>query len=181
MADPVADPEPGPGGRLTDAEVEERLDELDELLAEVEAIPGRAGEAARDAVSALAAVYGEALARTLAAGADAGAARRLVDDPLVGHLLALHGLHPDPPEQRAARAVAEIGDQLQGGVSLDGVDGGVARITLAASGCGSGELAASVRDIVIAAAPELAEVEATSAPATSAFIPVQSLHRARRP
>src|SRR3954453_17142756 len=49
--------------RLADAAVRERLTGLDELLERVEQIPGPAGELALEAVSALAEIYGEALAR----------------------------------------------------------------------------------------------------------------------
>ena len=56
--------------RLDDAAVRERLTGLDELLERVEQIPGPAGELALEAVSALAEVYGEALARALALAAE---------------------------------------------------------------------------------------------------------------
>lgn len=163
--------------RLTDDEVEERLGYLDDLLARVEAMPEPHGQIAGDALSGLSEIYGEALARMLAA-AGADLAERLASDPLVGHLMVLHGLHPSPPEQRVKEAIQEIEELLgkPGSVQLTGVEAGIARVSVTASGCGSQGLSSSVRDIVLGAAPELVGVEtAESAPA--AFIPVDSLHR----
>lgn len=88
---------------LAGAEVEQRLSRLDGLLERLEAMPGGGGQLAREAVAALAGVYGEALRRTLTvAGSDAADA--LGADPLVGHLMVLHGLHPDPGSIEEAMA-----------------------------------------------------------------------------
>jgi hypothetical protein len=82
--------------RIDDAGVEEIVGRLDALLERVESMPGEDGEAARDAVSSLALTYGEALARALAAAGPV-AVERLSRDPLVGHLMVLHGLQPPAP------------------------------------------------------------------------------------
>lgn len=171
----------GSPGRLADAEVEERLTHLDGLLGGIEEMPGTGGEMARAAVSALAEVYGEALARAVTVASSApGAVRRLASDQLVGHLMALHGLHPDPPERRVEEAISQIQSRLHGGgsVELAGIEGGVARVEVATTGCGSQDLPSSVRDIVLAAAPDLAGVEAArAAQPAPAFIPVEALRR----
>lgn len=171
-----------PGSRIADGEVEELLGHLDSLLARIEEMPGAEGDLAREAVGALAEVYGEALARMLAVAADAPADRRLIaDDPLLGQLLVLHGLHPDPPQRRVEQAIAEIQTALHGGatVELAGIEGGTAHLRVAASGCGSADLAQSIEEIVLAAAPELAGVDA-AASAPAAFIPVEALNRRGR-
>lgn len=81
---------------MDDAQLEEVVARMDDLLERVEAMPGEDGEAARDAVSSLAVTYGEALARVLAAAGPV-AVERMSADPLVGHLMVLHGLQPPAP------------------------------------------------------------------------------------
>lgn len=165
--------------RLNDGEIEKRLTYLDDLLARVEAMPGPEGQIAGDALAALTQIYGEALARVLsAAGCEAVAAA--ADDPLVGHLMLLHGLHPSPPEQRVEQAILEMQELLgnRSAVQLSGIESGVARLSVTAGGCGSEGLSSSVRDIVLGAAPDLVAVETVeSAPGAHAFIPVDSLRR----
>jgi len=164
-------------------DVEATLADLDALLGRVEQLPGAAGELALEAVSALAEVYGAALARAVAIavrpGDDATAAA-LTADPLLGSLLALHGIHPDAAEVRVARAV----DGLPGGVEFLGITDGVADVRMGAGGgcgCGASAGAEEVRDAVLAAAPELAEVRTVAAPAAPAFVPLASLTRAPVP
>lgn len=165
--------------RLSDDDVEERLAYLDDLLARVEAMPGPEGQIAGDALALLTEIYGEALARLVAA-VDAQTVKEAAEDPLVGHLMLLHGLHPSPPEQRVEQAIFEI-QQLLGNpdaVQLSRIESGVARLSVTAGGCDSQGLSSSVRDIVLGAAPDLVAVEtAESAPGTNAFIPVDSLRR----
>lgn len=165
--------------RIGDAEVEELLGFLDSLLGRIEEMPGADGDIAREAVGMLAQVYGEALARMLAVSAgDPQARQRMAGDPLLGQLMVLHGLHPDPPERRVERAVADIQASLHGTatIELGAIDEGTAHLRVTASGCGSRELNRSIREIILGAAPELTEVDATSS-APAAFIPLGALHR----
>ncbi|GAA4858802.1 MULTISPECIES: NifU family protein [Saccharopolyspora] len=163
--------------RVDDAGVRERLARIDELLGQVEQAPGPAARIALDAVSALAEVYGEALARAVE---QAGAAREpLLADELVGHLLVLHDLHPDPPERRVARALDALRPELAARgveVALLGAADGVASVRLSGGGCGcsSAEAEEPVRAAVLAAAPELAEVRFDGA-AEAAFVPLDAL------
>jgi len=170
---------------LPDGAVRERVARLDDLLERLERIPGPGTELAMEAIELLTEVYGTALARVVAQ-VDAGTATSasLAADEVVGHLLVLHGLHPDPPEQRVARALAEVRDQLgdRAAVELTGIDDGVAKITVSASGCQStaAALAASVGDVVLGVAPELAGVEPVTVqpPVAPPLISVDSLlHR----
>jgi Fe-S cluster biogenesis protein NfuA len=161
--------------RLDDTAVRERLTGLDDLLERVEQIPGTAGELALEAVSALAEVYGEALARAMALTADPGA---FVADELLGHLLVLHGIHPDPVERRVARALDEMAPALRergGEVALAGLDDGVARVRLTVSGCGSAGVEEEVRTAVLAVAPELHDVRRETPPRAPTFVPLDSL------
>ncbi|MGW0336986.1 NifU family protein [Streptomyces sp. NPDC003011] len=189
----VADPREGAGPalRLDDDEVTARIARIDELLEKVQIAPGPMAQTAIDAVRVLTEVYGEALARVLD-HADAALAERLTEDELLGHLLVLHDLHPEPPDRRAARAVERLRPAVQergGDVTLDSVEGPVARVRLRTAGCGSGCGSASsgveeaVREAVLAAAPELTSVE--TVPETEsrppAFVPVDSLMRRAAP
>ncbi|MEU2223413.1 NifU family protein [Streptomyces sp. NPDC012751] len=173
-------------GRLADPAVEARLARLDEVLAALEATPGPALEAVR----LLTEVYGEALARVLD---DAGEAlrERLAGDELLGHLLVLHDIHPEPPERRAARAVERLRPAVrEGGGDLEwaGVEGRVARVRLSGgggggcgAGCGGGsaDVSGAVRAAVLALAPELESVEVVTAErrAAPAFVPLTAIRR----
>lgn len=170
----------GDSARLDDSAVHERLSKLEELLEQVEAIPGPAGEVALEAVSALADVYGEALARaTTYASAVPALIEEITRDELLGHLLVLHDIHPEPVEARVARALEDLRPAVQergGDVELAGIDQGVAKIRLSVSGCGSSGLEDAIRETVLAVAPELSGV--TSVPAggrDAAFIPLDAL------
>ncbi|MFF7258833.1 NifU family protein [Streptomyces sp. NPDC008159] len=178
--------------RLADPDVEARLARLDELLQEVESAPGPAARAATDAVRLLTEVYGEALARVLDQ-ADAPLAERLADDDLLGHLLVLHDIHPEPPEQRAARAVERLRPAVRergGDVEWAGMDGDVARVRLTSgggcgSGCGGGggggDVSTAVREAVLAMAPELTAVEPVPQAPAPAFVPLTTLKRRGAP
>ncbi|MFE5813737.1 NifU family protein [Streptomyces sp. NPDC056479] len=177
--------------RLADLEVEARLARLDELLAGLESAPGPTTRSATEAVRLLTEVYGEALARVLD-HADGQLAAHLTGDELLGHLLVLHDIHPEPTELRAARAVERLRPAVRergGDVEWAGVEGDVALVRVTsgggcASGCGSagGEVTAAIREAVLAVAPELTAVESVPAPserpAAPAFVPLTTLtHR----
>jgi Fe-S cluster biogenesis protein NfuA len=167
--------------QLDDAAVRKCLTRLEELLAQVEAIPGPAGELALDAVSALAQVYGEALARATGYAFRAPAVlESITGDELLAHLLVLHGIHPDPVERRVSHAVDKLRPTLQehgGDIELSGIAQGVATVQLSIKGCSSAGVEDAVREAVLAVAPELSDVQ--RAPATgqrdAAFIPLDAL------
>ncbi|MEU3860010.1 NifU family protein [Streptomyces sp. NPDC028722] len=177
--------------RLADPAVEARLARLDEVLAGLEAMPGPALEA----VALLTEVYGEALARVLDR-AEGPLRERLAEDELLGHLLVLHDIHPEPPERRAARAVEKLRPAVRergGELEWAGLEGQVARVRLKSggggcgSGCGSGggsgssDVTEAVRAAVLAVAPELTSVETVEATpkrvAAPAFVPLTSIRR----
>jgi Fe-S cluster biogenesis protein NfuA len=171
----------GDSARLDEEAVAERLSRLDGLLEQLERVPGPMTGAAIEAVRTLIEVYGEALARVLD-GADRSLVDRMAGDDLIGHLLVLHGIHPEPPERRAARAVDALRPAVRergGDIELADVTEGVARVRLAAKGCGSSSAALedAVREAVLALAPELTGVE--RAPGQDArrpaFVPLDAL------
>ncbi|MYR88880.1 NifU family protein [Streptomyces sp. SID685] len=177
-----------PAGRLADPAVEARLSRLDEVLAGLEHTPGPALEAVR----LLTEVYGEALARVLD-GADERLGARLAGDELVGHLMVLHGVHPQPLAERAERAMERLRPAVRergGDLTWAGVEGEVARVRLdsgskggCGGGCGSGsaDISAAVREAVLAVAPELSEVEIVpngeERKAAPAFVPLNTIKR----
>ncbi|GAA3154349.1 hypothetical protein GCM10010521_47690 [Streptomyces rameus] len=174
--------------RLPDPAVEARLGRLDEVLAGLEGTPGPALEAVR----LLTEVYGEALARVLD-HAEEPLRRTLAEDELLGHLLVLHEIHPEPPERRAARAVEKLRPAVRergGDLVWAGVDGRVARVRLTGgggcgSGCGGGsaDVIGAVRAAVLAVAPELESVEAVAEErkAAPAFVPLSTIKRRALP
>jgi hypothetical protein len=177
-----------PDDRLDDGGVEALVERVEQLLGRLEEVPGPAGELAGAAVAALTELYGEALGRAVTcARADPAVLRSLTDDALVGHLLALHGVHPDPVERRVARAVDGLRLELSSlgrDVTLAGLSEGVAEVVLSGhgGGCGSGgpsaeQLTDLVRDVVVGVAPELADVHVTTERPTT-FVPLDSLLRA---
>jgi Fe-S cluster biogenesis protein NfuA len=176
MAEPAGEAHP----RLDNAAVHERLTRLDELLAQVEATPGPAGELALDAVSALAEVYGEALARATAYASETPAVlAAITGDELLSHLLVLHGVHPDPVDRRVAHVLDDLRPALQergGDVELAGIDHGVATVRLSIKGCSSAGVEDAVREAVLAVAPELSDVaRAPAAKRDAAFVPLDTL------
>jgi hypothetical protein len=173
----------GPG--LDDAALEQRLARLDEVLGQLETIPGRTAELALEAVETITEVYGEALGRVVAASASRPELlAAYTADELVRHLLLLHRIHPDAVDARAARAVDDLAPQLRSrGVSAQfaGVRDGVAHVMVSSGSCGScgtdAELADVLRRHVVTMAPELAGVEISVPAAEPALIPVSSLSR----
>jgi Fe-S cluster biogenesis protein NfuA len=176
--------------RLDDEAVEQRLARLDELLERIGAAPGRTGDTALAAIRLLTQLYGEALARALDLSGPAGAAA-FAEDELLGHLLVLHDLHPEPPEVRAARALDTLRPALRargGDARLSAVADGAAEVRLTApTGCGGAATAAEAEEAVRAAvtglAPELGDVRyVQERPARPpAFVPLASVTRATPP
>jgi len=146
---------------MLDTEVRERVARVDELLAVI-----NDDEPAIEAVSAVVALYGEALRRIVEQiGADA-----LDADELLSHLLLLHDLHPVDVETRVERALADVRPYLGshgGDVELVGVADGVARVRLrgTCNGCPSSTatLRNAIEEAIARAAPELEGVEAEGA------------------
>jgi hypothetical protein len=189
VADPpttVPAPAVGAPARLDDRAVRERIAALDEQLAKLETTPGPIGELALAAVSGLAEIYGQALARALDF-VDPTLVDRMLGDELIGHLLVLHGIHPSPIEDRTSRVIEGLRATLSARgveIELTGIDHGVAILRQSLKGCGSSAASTAsteqaVRDAVLTAVPELSAV--TFVPAERAsqatFVPLDSLMR----
>ena len=101
---------------------------VEALLDEVGAFPDPQRAVATELVQSLLDMYGEGLARIVAAGAPLP-----VEDELVAHLLLLHGLHPVPVAERVTGALDSVRPYLAahgGGVELLGVEDGIVRLRL---------------------------------------------------
>ncbi|MEV0400137.1 NifU family protein [Actinoallomurus sp. NPDC050550] len=183
MADPPAAglPKDPPAGGLPEAEVEDRLARLDGLLERLEQATGPVAETAAQAIEALTEVYGTALARlTALVGGLPELASALTRDELVHHLLILHGIHPQPVEERVARVLDDALRAGGGTVELAEITGDVARLRWSGGrGCASSAAAVegAIADAVLAVAPELRRVEVTPAERAPAVIPADSLLR----
>ncbi len=184
MADPVAD-EPGveAPARLDDPAVRALLGALNDQLDQLEAMPGPVSELGLTVVAGVAEIYGQALIRTLEL-ADPAAVERMLDDELIAHLLALHGIHPESVEKRLTRVIDELRAAVsdQGGtVELDRLDETVAvvQVALGARASRSADVEHTVRRAVMTAVPELANVTIVPAGSASAtaFVPLEALMR----
>lgn len=171
---------PGPG-RLSDEAVEQRLRAVDELLATVEQYPGPTSDAALEAVQALVESYGEALARVVDS-ASTELVQHWCDDELLGHLMVLHGIHPEPVDRRVQRALDEVTARLGSGAGelrLLGIEDGTARVQISGSGCHSPTegVDEAVHATVLALVPELAAVAGVreQAGGSTTLIPVEAL------
>jgi Fe-S cluster biogenesis protein NfuA len=150
------------------------IERVEALLDEVEAFPDPQREVATELVQSLLEMYGEGLARIVAAGPVP------VEDELVAHLLLLHGLHPVPVEDRVTSALDSVRPYLAahgGGVELLGVAEGVVRLRLegACHGCPSSALTlrAAVEEAVLKAAPDVERIEADGAVEASPLLQIE--------
>lgn len=185
MTDPaaIAEQSTQAPARLDDRAVRALLAELNEQLAQLETTPGPVGELALTAVSGLAEIYSQALARTLDL-ADPALVERMLGDELIGHLLALHGIHPEPVAARVTRVIEGLRAALsgQGGtIELDGIDDAMAIVRVSVGGRGSisADIEHAVRRAMLAAVPELAGVAIVPVerPSPVTFVPLDALIR----
>ena len=184
MADHTADePVVQAPARLDDPSVRQLLAALNDQLDQLEAMPGPVSELGLTAVAGVAEIYGQALIRTLEL-ADPAAVERMLDDELIAHLLALHGIHPESVETRLGRVIDELRAAVsdQGGtVELDRLDETVAvvRVALGARASRSADVEHTIRRAVMTAVPELANVTIVPAgnASATAFVPLEALMR----
>ncbi len=99
---------------LPEDDPREHAARIERLLGDVRASVGPATwQRVEELVSRLVSLYGAALGRTLllveqAGGLDQAVRARLCEDELVSALMALHGMHPEPPLDRARAAAARV-------------------------------------------------------------------------
>jgi Fe-S cluster biogenesis protein NfuA/nitrite reductase/ring-hydroxylating ferredoxin subunit len=161
-------------------------DQIEDLLARLRSEGARAAGDAEELVRLLVGLYGDGLAKIVAAlraGGETGAEilAGLAGDPLVESLLLLHGLHPLDVDARIQRALERVRPYLgshAGGVRYLGVTDGVVRLRLEGSchGCPSSAdtVRLAIEGAVAEAAPEVSEVvvEGMTAPAEPALLQI---------
>ncbi|MGI8509032.1 MAG: NifU family protein [Gemmatimonadaceae bacterium] len=147
--------------------------------------------AAMDAVGSLVQLYGEGLARMLAIVARLSEpavastlAAEFTRDDLVGHLLLVHDLHPEPVAVRVQRALDEMHEEHKkqdGRVELVELTATGARLRVvdAGSGCHSTapELQRAAEAALRDAAPELMRIDTEIASVEAPPVLVPLVHR----
>ena len=161
-------------GALADVRRARMIERVEALLDEVESFPEAQREVTTELVQALLDMYGEGLARIVAADSVP------VEDELVAHLLLLHGLHPVPVVERVGGALDEVRPYLVahgGGVELLGVSDGVVHLRLegACNGCPSSALTltSAVEEAIHRAAPDIERIEAEGVKAPSGLLQIE--------
>ncbi len=163
---------------------EREVQRVDSLVHELETLPDeRARQSAVEAFRALLGLHGQVLERLLElAGPEV--TDRLADDPAVGGLLLLHGLHPVPFERRVQRALDAVRPYLGshgGGVQVLGVRDGVVRLRLEGTchGCPSSTatLRYAIERAILEGAPDVMgiEVEGAAEPVPAGFVPLAAI------
>jgi hypothetical protein len=141
--------------------------QIDQALAAVAALGDSEGGAqARELARVIMNLYGAGLARVMeiAGGADSrDVLDRLTRDPLISSLLALHGLHPEPLEDRIRGALLAVQPALPAGVETTLVSVADGRVTVrvacpAAAPVGHGDIRRALSRAIHAAAPEVEAV-----------------------
>jgi Fe-S cluster biogenesis protein NfuA len=184
----------GHAGNASAARLDDRVagalaERLESVLARLESLPDQPVRAvALEAVESLVQLYGEGLARIVdqvAGSGNASLAEAMASDPLVSHLLLLHGLHPDDTAVRVQRALDEVEPYLHGHgceAELVAIDGELARVRCTGNSHGYASarrtLHAAVEDALLRAAPEITRVEIEDAVhAAPALVPIASPRR----
>lgn len=161
-------------GARADDVAREQIARVEGLLERLESLSDPAAQQlATEIVQALLDLYGEGLERivdVVAARDDGTMAAELGADELVSHLLLLHGLHPEPVEERVRGALEGVLPYLQshgGSVELLGVEDAIVHLRLqgSCSGCPSSAmtLKLAIEDAIFKAAPDVEEVRAEGA------------------
>jgi Fe-S cluster biogenesis protein NfuA len=164
-----------------------RAERVEQLAHQLELIAEPGTQAvARELVQAVTDLHAAGLERVLeilSGSTCAPLIDQLGADPLVGSLMAIHGLHPLELEERVARAMNLVSESLLahgGEAELLGIDEGQVRLLLKVQpqGCGSSTSIARtlLEDAIYDAAPDLASLsvdEVTISP--SSFVPLEVL------
>ena len=149
-----------------------RIDEIETLVGKLEALPdAEARSTALALVQSLMDMHAAAFERVLELSDSAPFIDRLAGDELVGSLLLLYGLHPEPVENRVESALERVRPYLAshgGSVALLHVTDGIVHLRLDGTchDCPSSSvtLKLAVEDAIFEAAPEVREVVADSTP-----------------
>ena len=154
-----------------ESRVAERMARIEELLAQVAALPDTAARSsAEDLVREVLELHREGLERTLELARAAAGGAALLDalaaDDMVRCTLLVHDLHPTPLAARVGAALDEVRPMMaahSGGVELLGIDDGVVRLRLEGSchGCPSSTatMRNAVEEAIHRAAPDVSGID----------------------
>ena len=171
---------------------QERLQRVETLLHTLQSADPATRASAEELVQTLLELHGTGVNRIMELVWESGPdGERLIQetlpaDPLVSHLLLLHGLHPLPVEMRVQQALETVRPYMEshgGNVELLSVDDGVVRVRLQGN-CGtcpasSVTLKLAVEDAIYEAAPDVLSIEEVkAAPEANAEDPPFPLHLA---
>ena len=168
----------------------DRVQQIGERVQQLESIGDPITRAkATELVRLLMELHGSAVERMLevifqSSNAGAKVIDELGEDPLVGSLLILYGLHPEDVQTRVEKKMKQIRSQLfkmgaeVTSIAVTGSDVRV-RANLAGHACGSTtqKVRAAVEDTIYEAAPDLTSltVEGLEEPSPSGFVAMDSL------
>jgi Fe-S cluster biogenesis protein NfuA/nitrite reductase/ring-hydroxylating ferredoxin subunit len=157
------------------------MEQVHRLAAELERVADpHARRVAEELAASVLELHRDGFARVFEA-LDEESRTRLAADGVVGSLLLIHGLHPEPIEDRVRAGLAQVRPYMEshgGDVELLGVEDGVARLRLVGScdGCAasSSTLELAVERALEEAAPDLLgmEVEGAVAGVTGTALPM---------
>jgi Fe-S cluster biogenesis protein NfuA len=174
--------------------LEEQIELITTLVAQIERSSDPAAQsAAREMVQALLDLHTAGFARMLELIGQSGDGRAIfeacLEDDLVGHLLLLHGLHPEDLDTRVRRALDQVRPYLQshgGDVELLEIVDGTVELRLQGSchGCPSSlaTLQSTIERAIYEAAPDVAGIQVAglaepAAPPT--FVSLETLEHVR--
>jgi Fe-S cluster biogenesis protein NfuA len=177
-------------------ELQQRIQSVGELVAEVERTADPAAKAAsKNLVQLLMEMHAAAMERMMELVFQLGdPGERTIDkfgsDPLVSSLLVLHGLHPDDLEARVVRAVEQLRPQIrkQGAeLELAGIAESSVRLKVRIEGHACGSTAKTIQSkiegAIYDAAPDVTSlsIEGLEEPAASGFVALDKLMTATVP
>jgi Fe-S cluster biogenesis protein NfuA/nitrite reductase/ring-hydroxylating ferredoxin subunit len=156
---------------MPDPARQKQTHEIESLIGRLDALGNEEARATSLAlVRALTDFYGTGLERILELTAERAGVEtidHIAEDPLVGSLLLLHGLHPVDMETRVQKALERVRPYLAshgGDVELAGIDGGLVRLRMKGTckGCPSSTrtMKLAIEDAVYEMAPEVTAIEA---------------------
>jgi hypothetical protein len=158
-------------------------EQLTATLARLGRRPDAEVEEARDAVRGVLELHGAGLARVLDLAREAAGpalVATLAADPLVGHLLALHGLHPVALDARVRDAVDRL-TRRERAVTLVELAPDAVRVRLSPAGdvADTARLTRLVEDALCEAAPDAPPLVIDAVPSPRGLVPVTRLLEGR--
>jgi Fe-S cluster biogenesis protein NfuA len=149
-------------------EVSVQIDQIEKLIGRLDALQdAEARTTALALVQTLMDMHAEAFDRVLDLCGSRSVVEKLAADELVGSLLLLYGLHPEPVENRVEMALEKVRPYIHshgGRVTLLRVDDGIVHLQLdgTCQDCPSSSVTikTAIEDAVFEAAPEVREVVA---------------------